>query len=83
VTKVPIRSIVRVVASPEKKNCVRSCNSTVPVGVIQSDSVVSSPRSAPPFADTMRRCRIVPIFDRSSGLIASELFQKSSPLTLS
>ena len=78
-----MRSIVRVVASPANTNCVRSRSSTLPLGVTQSISVTSSPRSAPPFADTIRRWRIVPIFDRSAGLIASELFQKSRPLTLS
>ena len=55
---------------------------TLPSGVTQSSSVLSSPRSARrPCADTIRRWRIVPIFDRSVGLIASELFQKSRPLT--
>src|SRR5207237_271132 len=48
-----------------------------------SASTSSSPWSAPPFALTMDWCRMVPIFGASCGLIASELFQKSIPLTLS
>ena len=67
----------------EKKNCVRSCIKVLPPGSTQSLSVTSSPRSAPDLAETMRRCTMVPIFGASCGLIASELFQKSMPLTLS
>ncbi len=52
---VAMRSIVLVVLSPEKKNCVRSCIRVLPPGSTQSLSVTSSPRSAPDFAETIRR----------------------------
>jgi hypothetical protein len=68
--------------SPEQSNRVRSCISVCP-RQHQSLSVTSAPRSAPDVADTIRRCRIVPIFGASPGFSASELFQKSMPLTLS
>jgi hypothetical protein len=35
------------------------------------------------FAETMERWTMAPIFGAFSGLMASELFQKSMPLTLS
>jgi hypothetical protein len=44
-------------------------------------SVSSSPLSAPSRTAVTALCTMVPIFGRSSGLIASELFQKSMPLT--
>ena len=49
---------------------------------IQMDSMMSSPRFAPLLVETMRSWLMVPILARSSGLMASELFQKSKPLTL-
>ena len=50
--------------------------------VIQVDSVTSSPRLAPLRAEMILSSTTVPIFERFSGLMASELFQKSKPLAL-
>ena len=76
-----IRSMLRQPAPPRKTNIVCSRRTTLPSPATQSMSVSSTPWSGPPRSAVTALCTTVPIFWRSSGLIASELFQKSKPFT--
>ena len=76
-----MRSMVRVVAVAPKTYLVCSLRITDPSGITQSESTSSTPSLGPPFADVMALWTMVPIFGRCSAGIASELFQKSMPLT--
>ena len=58
----------------------RSARAVLPSGITQLAVVTSRP-GEPLAAATTCSWRIVPIFARSSGSSASELFQKSTPFT--
>ena len=78
---VVMRSMVRAVALPEKTYFVCSFRITDPSGITQSASTSSTPSLAPLLATAIVLCTTVPIFGRCSAGMASELFQKSMPLT--
>src|SRR5437870_4593322 len=71
-----MRSTLRKSGPPRNTKRVCSCNNTLLLDVSQSASTSSLPSSGPPSAATIDRCRMVPIFGASCGLIASELFQE-------
>ena len=78
-----MRSTLRQPGPPRNTNRVCSFSTTgpLPSASTQSMSTSSSPLSAPLRTAVMALCTMVPNFGRSSGLTASELFQKSVPFT--
>src|SRR5260370_1310061 len=78
-----MRSMMRKPGAPRNTKCVCSSSRTFLSKVTQSASTSSSPCCEPLFAETTERWTMAPILGASSGLMASELFQKSMPLTLS